>query len=220
MGFFDWLLGRGERWSKSNLSPKVEVVFEKIRNFMLDEANQNNSYPPEIQQMMAAGGAVDEIPGGEGEFGRNIRNPIPVNGPIGELVYISNLALPGGCAIMGHCLGSINKIDAYETLALDGSKWDIFFFDPYHTRKSERLPSGYQANSYWQRFFLATNFLVPAFPSGMYEALHELTARVIGMPFVHPLLREENRLQGFSRPPGLLRDLESLRLHGPTQAPG
>jgi len=47
-----------------------------------------------------------------------------------------------------------------------------------------------------------------------------LTARVIGMPFVHPLLREENRLQGFSRPPGLLRDLESLRLHGPTQAPG
>jgi len=216
MGFFDRLFGRGAKRSESDLPPETEAIFEKIRNFMLDEATQNSVCPPALQKMMADGGAVDEISGAVGEFGRDIRNPIPVNGPIGELVYISMMALPGGCAIMGHRIGSLNKIDVFETVAFDGSWWDILFFDMYHTRKSKRYPSGYQASS--QPFLLATNFMVPAFPSGMYEEMSKCTERVIGIPLVSPQLQEERLFQGFSRPLGHLRGLEALRLHGRTQS--
>jgi hypothetical protein len=218
MGFFDRLFGGGAKRSASDLPPETEAVFEKIRNFMLDEPTQNNMYPSELQQMMAAGGAVDEIAGAVGDFGRDIRNPIPVNGPIGELVYISSMALPGGCAIMGHRLGSLNKIDIFETIALDGSRWDILFFDMYHTQKSKRLPRGYQESS--QPFLLATNTMVPAFPCGMYEEMRTCTERMIGTPLVSPQLRDERSFQGFSRPTGHLKGLEALRLQFRTKAPG
>jgi hypothetical protein len=216
MGFFDRLFGGGKRRSEFDLPPETEAIFEKIRSFMLDEATQNRAYPPALQKMMADGGAVDETSGAVGEFGRDIRNPIPVNGPIGELVYISMMALPGGCGIMGHRLGSINKIDVFETVALDGSRWDILFFDMYHTRKSKRLPSGYKASS--QPFLLATNFMVPAFPSGMREEMSKLTERQIGIPLVSPQLQAESSFQGFSRPSGHLRCLETPRLHKRTQS--
>jgi hypothetical protein len=209
MGFFDRLFGRGAKPSKSDLPTEMEAVFEKIRNFIMNEATQNNGYPPELQQMMTVGGAIDEIAGAVGEFGRDIRNPIPVNGPIGELVYISMIALPGGCAIMGHRLGSINKLDVFETMSLDGSMWDILFFDMYHTRKSKRLPIGYQVSS--QPFLLATNVMVPAFPCGMYKEMSELTERVIGIALVSPKLRDETLFQGFSRPPGHLLKIKALR---------
>lgn len=218
MGFFDRLFGGSMRRFGSDIPPDAEAVLEKIRNFMLVEATQNSAYPAALQQRMAAGGAVDEVVGAMGEFGREIRNPIPVNGPIGELVYISRMALPGGCSIMGHRLGSIDTIDVYETVALDGSRWDLLFFDPYHTRKSKRLPSGYQATRDGQPFLLATNLAVQAFPLGMYAAISECTARVIGMSLVSPQLREERLFQGFSRPPGHLRSMEALRLDGRTQA--
>jgi hypothetical protein len=218
MGLFDRLFGGGARRSGSDIPQDAEAVLEKIRSFMLVEEAQNRAYSAAFQQMMAAGGAVDEIAGAVGEFGRDIRNPIPVNGPTGELVYISRMALPGGCTMMGHRLGSIDTIDVYETVALDGSRWDLLFFDPYHMRKSKRLPSGYQVTRVAQPFLLATNMAVPAFPLGMYEAMSECTARVIGISLVSPQLREERLFRGFSRPLGHLRSVEALRLHGRTQA--
>jgi hypothetical protein len=179
-----------------------------MRNFMLDEATQNSLCPPSHQQFMAQRGAVDEIVGGVGEFGRDIRNPIPVNGFMGELVHISMLALPGGSPIMGHRLGSLNMFDVYEMVALDGSRWDILFFDMYHTGKSKRLPSGYQASL--QPFYFATNDTVPKFPYGMNEAIWELTRRIFGIPFASPQLREEQWFQEFSRPQGHLQNLQAL----------
>jgi len=212
MGFFDRLFGKGAKRSQSDLPPEIEAIFKKIHNFMVDEDTQNSNYPPELQQLMVVGGGVDEVPGAAGEFGRDIQNPIPVNGPIGELIYISMMSLPGGCAIMGHRLGSMEGIDIFETVSLDGSRWDILFFDMYHTRKSKRLPSGYKA--YFQRFLLATNKWVPTFPCDMYEAMRECTERIIGRSLVYPQLRDERLFQGFSRPTHHLQGLEVLRLCG------
>ena len=220
MGLFDRLFGGGARRSGSDISPDVQAAFEKIESFMLLEATQNSMYSAALQQRMAAGGAVDEIAGAAGEFGRDVRNPIPVNGFIGELVYISRMVLPGGGSMMGHCLGSIDTIDVYETVALDGSRWDLLFFDLYHMRKSKHLPSGYQGTRARQPFFLATNFAVPAFPLSMYAAISDCTARVLGMPVVSPQLREEGLFQGFSRPLGHLRKVEALRLHSRRLAKG
>jgi hypothetical protein len=208
MGFRERLFGGGSK--RSDPSPEVEAFFKKIRRMLEDEAVQNRRYLPEHQQLMAAGGAVDEVPGAVGDFGRDVRNPIPVNGFLGELVYVSQLVVATGSHVMGHRVGAVDKTDVYETVALDGSRWDLLYFDMYHTRKSRRLPSGYRTAS--QPFLLATNYTVAEFPVGIHEAMRDCTARVFDQPLVSPQFRDETLFRGFSRPPGHLQALQAVRL--------
>lgn len=213
MGLFDKLFGKIKKTSNRNLSPEAEEAFQKIYTFMTDESLQNQGYPQEFKQLMIAGGEVDILTGSSGDFGRDMGNPIPVNGPIGEIVYISNMALPTGIQVMGHRLVAVNCIDVYETVTLDGSRWDLIYFDPYHTRKSRQLPSGYQTLETPGRFLLATNFTVQEFPSGMDVAIQNCTEQLLGMPLVFPQLRDKSLFQSISRPPEHIRKLQTLALH-------
>ena len=213
MGFFSKLFGGGGKRSGGDLDPDVQAVVKILLKFMTDETAQNSIHPPEVQQLMAAGGAVDALAGASGDFGRDLRNPIPVNGPIGELVYISNMTLPTGVKVMGHRLGSVDNIDVYETVSLDGSRWDLLYFDMYHTRKSLRLPSGYRAITTPEAFLFATNANVQDFPSGIHEAMQECTARLIGTSLVSPQLRDVDLFRSFSRPEVHLMSLQALRQH-------
>ena len=204
MGIFDRLRGGSERRA-------LEAVYGKLFRLMTDEDVQNNVYPSQLQQLMAAGGGVDQLPGATGDFGRAPTNPIPVNGPLGELIYISNLVTSDGTQVIGHRLGSVDRIDAYEVVAVDGSRWDLLYFDYYHTRKSRELPTGYKASSSPERFLMATNSAVPNFPLGFYEAMRECTQRIIGIPMVSPQLRDESPYGAFSRPPSHLAALDAVR---------
>lgn len=195
MGFFDWLLG-GRKKSVNNL----DAVFKKIYTLMTNEEVQNRINPSNIMQLMTAGGGIDEVAGATGEFGRIISNPIPVNGPLGELIYISNLVLSNGIHVIGHRLGSLNNIDIFETVTLDGSKWDLLYFDLYHIRKSIKLPEGYQRCEEPEKFLYAINSICEGFPAGIDEAIRDCTTRIIGVPFVPPKLKERNMLRGISRP--------------------
>lgn len=137
-----------------------------------------------------------------GEFGRSLQNPIPVNGPIGEMLYLSNLRAPDRTPIMFHRIGSKNRADAFETVTLDGRVWDIMFLDLYHPRKSRRAPAGYliAEGKDRQDLFLGTNEFVEGFPGHIQDAARDAFQQWVGIPIRPPALRHALEQNSFERP--------------------
>src|SRR3546814_16452740 len=88
-----------------------------------------------MKVMLESAPAYDKDPNGSGPFGFTETNPIPVNGPIGQLAYLSRLETQSGQRILFHRLGAIDKVDVFEAVTFDGSGWFIFFFDLYLPRQ-------------------------------------------------------------------------------------
>jgi hypothetical protein len=107
----------------------------------------------DISEVVSLGGwkiydACDEIPGGNGRFGFDGTNPIPVNGPVGETVYLNRLRGKSGIGFFYHRLGTVRAtfidavIDRFELVALDASEWAILNLCPYFPRRSLKAPAG------------------------------------------------------------------------------
>jgi len=108
-------------------------------------------FPEQYRQQFLdlVGPECDEVSGATGEFGKTITNPIPVNGPIGEIKYLNRLNTKSGSSLIYHRLGCIddkttNPIDVFETVSMDGTNWGIFYIDMYHPRRSTKVPIGYE----------------------------------------------------------------------------
>jgi hypothetical protein len=213
MSFFKRMFGRAH---DAEPPPGVKKVFEKIRRFMNDEAAQNELYPPEAARAIAAGAAVDQVSGASGAFGRDAGNPIPVNGSIGEVLYISSLQTTSGVQMVGHRLGASRNIDVFEVVALDGSVWDILYFDLYHPRKSKLSPPGYTLNQ--PKFIFATDERIPEFPAGMREAVSLFTKGFLGLPLVATELSNEAQLAQIKRPKDHVEALKRVHLDRPWPA--
>jgi hypothetical protein len=168
--------------SVSKRPPEVDAIFKKLDRLMLDENAQNEGLPALLGLDIIKGIDCDEIPGGKGEFGRDPRNPIPVNGPLGETIYLSNLHTDTAQQIMFHRLGSVQNIDVYETVSLDGTMWDVLFLDLYHPRKSRRAPTGYRIATGAERskILLGANEFVSAFPDKLQDAIADTNERLLG----------------------------------------
>ena len=184
------LIGKffGVRKRRSDLSPEVVHIFEKIENFLISDDAQNAALPESLRKLIEAGAAVDELHGAKGEFGRCVTNSIPINGAVGEIVYLSRLVTPSGAGLFGHRLGRIDRVDVYETVSTDGRIWDIIFLDYYHPRKSHKAPTGYGLSKAEGRpiFITCTNFRVDSFPFPIEAAIRECMRRVIGFPVRPP----------------------------------
>jgi hypothetical protein len=141
-----------------------------------------DSMPAQIRELAAAGLDCDALPEGTGEFGRAITNPIPVNGGIGELIYLCRLTCKCGRRIMFHRLShawppgpqedTTRLRDIYETVCPCGAHWDILFLHPYHPRRSVLCPKGYTFGDYhpvYSKIPLAigTDALDQSFPFGL-----------------------------------------------------
>lgn len=137
-----WPFGRKE--PSASLSPEVQQIFEKALRFLDDETAQNNALPEQFRKVLAVSPSCDRIPNAFGEFGRTLTNPIPVNGPVGQLVYLSRLETPNGSAVAFHRLGAFDKVDAFEVVSENGRHWDVLYLSLYFTRKSTQVPSGYR----------------------------------------------------------------------------
>lgn len=134
MGFWSGLLGA----NKSDNA--VGDVLGKIRLILEDEKFQLELMHPVLKTMLASAPARDRLPDSKGFLGWSVLDAIPVNGPIGELAYLSRLEAESGQRILFHRLGAIGTVDVYETVTFDGADWFILFLDPYHSRRS-RLPA-------------------------------------------------------------------------------
>src|SRR3546814_3779440 len=98
--------------------------------------------------MLESAPAYDKDPNGSGPFGFTETNPIPVNGPIGQLAYLSRLETQSGQRILFNRLGAIDKVDVFEAVTLDGSGWLIFFVDLSHPRRSRLTPDGFRSEEH------------------------------------------------------------------------
>jgi hypothetical protein len=138
MGFISNLFG-GNKEEKA-----LREAIGKIHRILEDEEYQLDMLHPIMKAKVEAGPAYDRDPNGTGPFGFVETNPIPVNGPIGQLAYLSKMETNKGERILFHRIGAVNTIDVFEAVTFSGSEWFIFFVDLYHPRRSRLTPDGFR----------------------------------------------------------------------------
>jgi hypothetical protein len=97
-----------------------------------------------MKEVLKSAPAYDKDPNGSGPFGFTETNPIPVNGPIGQLAYLSRLKTQSGQRLLFHRIGAIGIVDVFEAVTFDGSEWFVLFLDFYHPRRSHLTPDGFR----------------------------------------------------------------------------
>ncbi|MGE3693345.1 MAG: hypothetical protein AB7F98_18365 [Novosphingobium sp.] len=211
MGWFRKIFGGGDR------RDEAELILGKLNDLLnIDEA-QNAALPEELKATLFVGGGVDSIAGATGEFGRSVSNPIPVNGPIGEVTYLSALTTSDGRDVWAHRLGSIDRVDIFEIVSDDGADWWLLYLTPYHTRKSRLVPKGFRfRKSPRVRGVLATNQHVPNFPVGLHEAIRHWCKATLGFPLVGQGLRDAVQVESFRKPAHHVSEIEALGLESST----
>lgn len=187
MGLFKALFGWVVKPS-TGLPPAVDDFYARIELLVSDDDYQNSLAPESVKDQIVEGLNVDDIPGGNGEFGRSLNNPIPVNGSIGAVFYLSRLTFgESNQTMLFHRLGSIESIDVYELVALDGSLWDILYFSMYHPRKSRKVPAGYTlVTPTDQPLVSGTSRRSERFPHTMTASIKEITAGLFGVSISPP----------------------------------
>lgn len=138
MGFFSNLFG-GNKEDKA-----LREALGLIHRIIDDEKYQLELLNPVMKEMIESAPAYDKDPNGTGPFGFTETNPIPVNGPIGQLAYLSKLETQSGQRILFHRLGAIDTVDVFEAVTFNGSDWFILFVDLYHPRRSRLTPDGFR----------------------------------------------------------------------------
>lgn len=136
MGLFSNLFG-GNKEDKS-----LRQALTRIHRILEDEAFQLEFVDPAMKAILVSAPAYDKDPNGTGPFGFSETNPIPVNGPIGQLAYLSRLETLSGQRIIFHRLGAIGTVDVFEAVSFNGAEWFILFVDLYHPRRSRLTPDG------------------------------------------------------------------------------
>ncbi|WP_156969012.1 hypothetical protein [Arenimonas metalli] len=195
MGFLSNLFG-GNKEDKA-----LREVFAHINRIIDDEKYQLEIIHPAMKAILEAAPAYDKDPDGTGPFGYTETNPIPVNGPIGQLAYLSRLETVSGQRIMFHRLGAIGNVDVFEAVTFNGGEWFIFFVDFYHPRRSRIAPDGFGFTKELAQFSGFHNFCAD-FPydfmdkkaseqeSGLslaYIALSKVTGQIESRVFNRPL---------------------------------
>ena len=144
---FSWF--RSKRKPRPQDDPEIERILRKMENFLTSDAMQNAILPEQVKALVIGGINCDKILSGDGDFGRAPTNPIPVNGPIGQVMYLSRLRTSDkNCPLMFHRVGSVpngnRAIDMYEVLSTDDRVREYLFLSLYHPRKSMLAPSGHK----------------------------------------------------------------------------
>lgn len=165
MGFFDALL-------KSDINrTRSEKMYDDALKLFNSPALQNETLEPELKMQVEQGEDCDIISNASGRFGHDIENPIPVNGPLGELTYLSRLRLRDtGSMVFFHKVDTIGRIDKFELINVSGKYVDYLYVDMYHPRASRRYPEGYtlEKEAVFPRGVTTT---VPDFPAGLYKQI-------------------------------------------------
>ena len=137
MGFFD-------AFFKEHQRTKSEEIYDKALQIFNSPELQNQALSGKLADKVTHGEDCDIIPGSYGRFGHDRTNPIPVNGPSGEFVYLSRLRLRRtGSMVFFHKAGSVDGIDVFELTNVSGKFVDRLYVDMYHPRCSRRYPEGY-----------------------------------------------------------------------------
>lgn len=130
---------RAQRASEAKLHQDVERVNQLLEDpeyqlslmpqSVIDQARRNGHAP--------AGSSADQ------RFGLVPSSPVPVNGTLGAMAWLSRLQTRQGDALVFHRLGVLRGLEVYETLSLRYRDWSLFFLDPRYLSSSKQSPAGY-----------------------------------------------------------------------------
>ena len=171
---------------------------------------QRTEVERQLGPLCTRGEGCDQVATGHGPFG-SITNPIPVNGPIGELKYLTKLRGKSGEAVMFHRVGSFGSpvvkhpVDQFEVVCLDASQWGLLFFDFYHPRRSNLSPDGYTLVPFNAKlgdlpYGFGSNGVVQDFPQQLPNAIRSLFGEHPGAALAS-VVSERLRKHTFQRPP-------------------
>jgi hypothetical protein len=125
---------------------RAEKLLALIVRSVDNEEYQNHVLQPHVWPMIEHGLACDKIPGGHGEFG-SFTDPVPVNGPFGELAYLSRLRDSKGQRLFFQRTGSSEGLDHFKLIASDMSATHELWLDMYHPRRSRVAPPGFSTGN-------------------------------------------------------------------------
>jgi len=169
-------------------------IFEKVYLTLHEDAKQNGLYPESyascLQENEPGRGISDE-------YGRCIDDPVRVNGPLGELTYISRLMNKNGVGFIGHRLGSMHGVDIFEIVSEDFEDWDLIYFDMYWLSKDLIAPDGLElvTDGVWPggaSGISATNNFLAHFPNDFWPNLMQTTNALLNFPAVKTNLKHLN----------------------------
>ncbi len=193
------------------LPPEVAAILKKLDRLLESDNEQNGMLPEPVRSQMANGLDCDELPGAQGEFGRAPSNPIPTNGPLGQVIYLSRLRTNAGSPVMFHRVRAEEEaggaVDVYEVLSLDGAVRETLFLSMYHPRKSRKVPRGYTyaAKLDPSNLTYGVNHIVANFPQKLDAHIRKWQMDLLGIPL--PVARVRETINGSRFHPSMLDDV-------------
>lgn len=182
-----------------NPSPKeVTKLFSRSYRILNDVEMQNADYPPTLFAELDDGAKTPDIlPGTRGEYGRCADNPIPVNGPTGQVTYLSRLVTADTeKRMVFHRLGSTDSraldamVDIFELVSVDGTRYDRLYLDMYHLGQSKKAPEGYRLLTELTGITGTSIGLSRDFPLHIRQDAFEYACSVFGAPVVSSTLKD------------------------------
>jgi hypothetical protein len=167
-------------------------TFERVTSLLESDAAQISAVPGLAENLSVNTGSrqASKI------YGLTPSDPIRVNGPIGELTYISRLSNRQGHGFVGHRLGSIRGLDVFEVVSTDGQEWLILWFDMYWDTKDVFGPPYLQLASAQDPWpdggapgLSATNSYMENFPINCWSELIVSAMKLLGFPAVKPIVK-------------------------------
>ena len=160
-----------------------DELLEMISSYLENEEFQNEmamKSNPMLGMKLMVGQDCDEMSGAKGEFGLVETNPIPVNGSLGQQIYLSKLRTQAGSKLLFQRLGStsnqVGMVDVFEVISFDGEVHAQLFLELYNKRRSRKAPKGFKLADGFSPL-TGTHVRVPNFPEGyreyVYEAVHD-----------------------------------------------
>ncbi len=168
-------------FSKEMNQTRSEKMYDDALQLFNSASLQNQTLPAALKEKIEAGEDCDIVSSASGRFGHDITNPIPVNGPFGELTYLSRLRLRStGSMVFFHKIQTIGLIDTFELVNVSGKFVDYLYVDMYHPRATRRYPDGYtlEREAVFPRGVTTT---VPDFPSGLYKYIKKEAKQRLGV---------------------------------------
>lgn len=197
-----------------------EAILREGMNTILkmidDEEYQIELMNPDRREYVRSSPAYDKKPNGVGPFGFVETNPVPVNGPIGEVSYLSRLEAGPGRRLLFHRLGSIEMtdffnadtyVDVFEAVTFDGGMWCILYLDMYHSKRSRLAPEGLRFTQDFAQFSGYTHFCND-FPYDFMEQKSRQHPPGLSMAYI-PVSKVYDNIQrrAYDRPPAHIAKL-------------
>lgn len=175
MGFFDALM-------KSDINrTRSEKMYDNALKLFNSAELQNATLPPDLRERVEKGEDCDVVSGAVGRFGHDATNPIPVNGPLGELTYLSRLRLRStGSMVFFHKVDTQDGVDVFELVNVSGKFVDYLYLDMFHPRASRLYPEQYTMEKE-AVFPRGVTTRVHHFPQGLYKFIKKEAKARLGV---------------------------------------